>query len=192
MHRRSLRLGLLTILFSALLLRDGVFLGGLYYALIGAFLGLGVGFATYRDKQGAPWFEKFYLLRDYIAFKKKELAEYNASRVGDTRLVANARRLTNIGTFRAYITRYLRDHPKVHQDMTLMVRQLNPTPDGLPLEIYVFSNDVAWVNYEGIQADIFDHIIAIVPEFGLRVFQAPSGHDLAALAGQGDGGQYVV
>jgi miniconductance mechanosensitive channel len=132
-------------------------------------------------------FEKFYLLKDYIALKKEELTEYNASRVRDTSLVANARRLTNIGTFRAYVTRYLRDHPKVHQNMTLMVRQLNPTPEGLPLEIYVFSNDVAWVNYEGIQADIFDHIIAIVPEFGLRVFQAPSGHDLAALARQEDG-----
>jgi miniconductance mechanosensitive channel len=137
-------------------------------------------------------FEKFYLLRDYIGLKKKELAEYNATRTSDTNLVANARRLTNIGTFRAYVTRYLRDHPKVHQKMTLMVRQLNPTPEGLPLEVYVFSNDVAWVNYEGIQADIFDHIIAIVPEFDLRVFQMPSGHDLAALARQGDGGRQVV
>lgn len=146
----------------------------------------------FLEDEDVERFEKFYLLKDYIAFKKKELAEYNASRVGDTSLVANARRLTNIGTFRAYVTRYLRDHPKVHKDMTLMVRQLNPTPDGLPLEIYVFSNDVAWVSYEGIQADIFDHIIAIVPEFGLRVFQAPSGHDLAALAGQGDDGRNVV
>ncbi|MGD8698002.1 MAG: mechanosensitive ion channel [Gemmatimonadales bacterium] len=137
-------------------------------------------------------FEQFYLLKDYMAQKKKELAEYNASRVGDTSLIANARRLTNIGTFRAYVTRYLRDHPRVHQNMTLMVRQLNPTPEGLPLEIYVFSNDVGWVNYEGIQADIFDHIIAIVPEFDLRVFQVPSGRDFAALARQGSGGGQVA
>ena len=137
-------------------------------------------------------FEKFYLLKDYIGFKKKELAEYNASRTGNTSLVANARRLTNIGTFRAYVTRYLRDHPKIHQNMTLMVRQLNPTPEGLPLEIYVFSNDVGWVNYEGIQADIFDHIIAIVPEFGLRVFQAPSGSDFSTLARQAVGDRKAV
>jgi miniconductance mechanosensitive channel len=76
--------------------------------------------------------------------------------------------------------RYLRDHPKVHKGLTLMVRQRDPTPNGLPLEIYVFSSDVNWVNYEGIQSDIFDHIIAIVPEFGLRVFQAPSGRDFMA------------
>ncbi len=141
----------------------------------------------FLENEDIERFEKFYLLKDYIGFKKRELAEYNASRVGDTSLVANARRLTNIGTFRAYVTRYLRDHPKIHQNMTLMVRQLNPTPEGLPLEIYVFSNDVAWVNYEGIQADIFDHIIAIVPEFGLRVFQAPSGRDFARLTWQAGG-----
>lgn len=141
----------------------------------------------FLEEEDIERFEKFYLLKDYIHQKKKELKEYNESRVGDTSLVPNARRLTNIGTFRAYITRYLRDHPKVHQNMTLMVRQLNPTPEGLPLEIYVFSNDVAWVNYEGIQADIFDHIIAIIPEFDLRVFQVPAGHDFAALARQREG-----
>lgn len=146
----------------------------------------------FLEERDVERFEQFYLLKDYMAEKKKELAEYNASRVGDTSLIANARRLTNIGTFRAYVTRYLRDHPKVHQNMTLMVRQLNPTPEGLPLEIYVFSNDVGWVNYEGIQADIFDHIIAIVPEFELRVFQVPSGRDFAALARPGDGGGQVA
>jgi miniconductance mechanosensitive channel len=99
-------------------------------------------------------------------------------------MVANARRLTNIGTFRAYVVRYLRDHPKVHQDMTLMVRQLDPTPEGLPLEIYVFSNDTDWVAYEGSQSDVFDHFIAIVPEFGLRIFQTPSGSDLEAALGR--------
>jgi miniconductance mechanosensitive channel len=129
-------------------------------------------------------FERFVLLRDYVESKKQELAEYNEARIGDTNFVANARRLTNIGTFRAYVVRYLRDHPKVHQGMTLMVRQLDPTPQGLPLQIYVFSDDVAWVNYEGIQSDIFDHIIAIIPEFGLRVYQAPSGRDVEAALGR--------
>ncbi len=124
-------------------------------------------------------FENFVLLRDYMQEKKREIEEYNA-RVGDTALVANARRLTNIGTFRAYVVRYLRDHPNTHKGMTMMVRQLNPTPQGLPLEIYVFSNDINWVSYEGIQSDIFDHIIAIVPEFGLKIFQTPSGQDLEA------------
>jgi miniconductance mechanosensitive channel len=133
-------------------------------------------------------FGQFVLLKDYLEQKRKELEEYNASRVGNTSLVANARQLTNIGTFRAYIVRYLRDHPKVHRRMTLMVRQLDPTPEGLPLQIYVFSNDVDWVRYEGIQSDIFDHIIAIVPEFGLRVFQTPSGRDFEAALRQGSSG----
>jgi miniconductance mechanosensitive channel len=124
-------------------------------------------------------FENFLLLRDYVQEKKREIEEYNA-RVGETDLVANARRLTNIGTFRAYVVRYLRDHPKAHKGMTMMVRQLSPTPQGLPLEIYMFSNETDWVIYEGIQSDIFDHIIAIVPEFGLKIFQTPSGQDLEA------------
>ena len=135
----------------------------------------------FLDDADIDRFEKFVLLKDYMQQKKRELADYNASHVGSTSLVANARRLTNIGTFRSYVVRYLRDHPKVHQGMTLMVRQLNPTPEGLPLEIYVFSNDVDWVNYEGIQSDIFDHIIAIAPEFGLGAFQTPSGSDIEAV-----------
>jgi miniconductance mechanosensitive channel len=128
-------------------------------------------------------FEKFVLLREYIQQKKDELDKYNAEHLPDRSFVANARRLTNLGTFREYVVQYLRQHPKVHEDMTLMVRQLNPTPQGLPMEVYVFSNDVAWVAYEGIQSDIFDHILAIVPEFGLRLYQSPSGSDVeAALA----------
>jgi len=128
-------------------------------------------------------FEKFLLLREYIPQKKDELEKYNAEHLPDRTLVANARRLTNIGTFREYVVQYLRQHPNIHKDMTLMVRQLNSTPQGLPIEVYVFSNDVAWVSYEGIQSDIFDHILAIVPEFGLRLYQSPSGSDVeAALA----------
>lgn len=86
--------------------------------------------------------------------------------------------MTNIGTFRAYVWAYLRQHPKVHQGMTLLVRQLQPTTEGLPLEIYVFTNDTNWVNYENIQSDIFDHLLAVISEFGLRVYQKPSGFDL--------------
>lgn len=123
-------------------------------------------------------FGRFALLRDYIAGKRQELAEHNATVAADPEVIANARRLTNIGTLRAYAINYLRQHPGVHQDMTLLVRQLQPTAEGLPLEIYTFANDTAWANYEGIQADIFDHLLAILPEFGLRVFQSPSGYDL--------------
>jgi len=93
----------------------------------------------------------------------------------------NRRRLTNIGTFRAYMTAYLRQHPMINQEMTLMVRQLAPTPQGLPLEVYAFCKDKAWVTYEGVQADIFDHLLAILPAFDLRIYQTPTGDDVAAL-----------
>jgi len=132
-------------------------------------------------------FRKFVLLEDYVQEKEQEIDQYNAEHLPDPSFTANARRLTNIGTFREYTVRYLRQHPNIHKGMTLMVRQLNPTPQGLPLEVYVFSNDVAWVSYEGIQSDIFDHIMAIVPEFGLRLYQQPSGSDVeAALGGRTD------
>ena len=117
------------------------------------------------------------LLADYLAHKQTELAE-NQQQLGCAGTdIRNQRQLTNIGTFRAYITAYLQNHPKVHQQMTCMVRQLAPLPTGIPLELYFFSNDQEWVNYEGIQADIFDHIYAIAPVFGLRIFQHPTGHD---------------
>lgn len=125
-------------------------------------------------------FERFALLADYVRSKREDLAADAKARSTDVELVVNTRRLTNIGTFRAYIASYLRQHPKIHKRMTLMVRQLDPTPDGLPLQIYAFSNDTDWVTYEGIQSDIFDHILAVAPEFDLRVFQHPAGRDFAA------------
>lgn len=128
-------------------------------------------------------FGRFVLLENYVADKVKELADYDRAQAAEPGMVANARRLTNVGTLRAYIIQYLRHHPHIHQRMTFMVRQLQPTSQGLPLEIYVFSSDTAWVSYEGIQADIFDHILAMVPEFGMRVFQNPSGADVLALRG---------
>jgi miniconductance mechanosensitive channel len=93
----------------------------------------------------------------------------------------NGRRLTNVGTFRAYLQQYLNHHERVHKDMTLMVRQLAPTTEGLPIELYIFTNDVRWTHYETIQADIFDHVFAILPEFGLRAFQNPTGNDIRSL-----------
>ncbi len=127
---------------------------------------------------------RFRLLTDYLAAKDKELAEWNERELaGDTNPV-NARRITNIGTFRAYVIAYLKAHPRLtDKGFTLLVRQLPPTPQGLPLEIYCFTNTTNWGEYESIQADIFDHLIAILPEFGLRLFQEPSGLDLQGLKG---------
>ena len=123
---------------------------------------------------------RFNLLQDYLASKQREIDEWNAKLAEAGQEPVNTRRITNIGTFRAYVDRYLRSHPGIHQDMILMVRQLAPTPEGLPLEIYCFTNTIAWVEYEGIQADIFDHLLSILPEFGLRVYQKPGGADLRA------------
>lgn len=122
-------------------------------------------------------FSKINYITAYLEMKQREIEEFNASRKIDLATLANGRRLTNIGTFRAYVAAYLKDHPMVNQDMTFLVRQLAPTEHGLPIEIYVFCKDKAWANYEGVQSDIFDHILAVVPEFDLRVFQNPSGAD---------------
>jgi miniconductance mechanosensitive channel len=121
---------------------------------------------------------RFALLRDYLVAKEGEIDAWNARLEAQGRDAVNARRLTNIGTFRAYVESYLRNHPGIHQDMTLLVRQRSPGSDGLPLEIYCFTNTTAWGEYEAIQSDIFDHLLAIVPEFGLRIFQQPGGADI--------------
>ncbi|MFB6341860.1 mechanosensitive ion channel family protein [Saccharicrinis sp. FJH62] len=126
-------------------------------------------------------FKTFHMLKDYVNKKEIEIEEYNKKlKIGENE-VYNGRRMTNLGIFRKYLENYLKQHPKIHQDMTFLVRQLQPTDKGIPLEIYVFSNDQAWANYEAIQADIFDHVLAIIPEFGLRVFQAPTGSDFKNL-----------
>jgi miniconductance mechanosensitive channel len=132
-------------------------------------------------------FEQFTLLKDYIAAKQADIRAYNDALAASTGDDVSMRRLTNIGTFRAYIFNYLKHHPKIHQNMTLIVRQLQPGADGLPIEIYCFTNDTQWANYEDIQSDIFDHTFAIVPEFGLRVFQQPTGSDIAALGEKSTG-----
>ncbi|HMO74335.1 MAG TPA: mechanosensitive ion channel family protein [Sphingopyxis sp.] len=120
------------------------------------------------------------LINDYLDRKQDELGEWNAKLGEAASELANARRITNIGTFRAYIVAYLRDHAKISKDMTLIVRQLAPTSQGLPIEIYCFTTTTAWSAYEDIQADIFDHLLAILPEFHLRPFQEPSGMDFRA------------
>lgn len=117
-------------------------------------------------------------ITDYMQRKKQEIEKSNADRGVNAQNAANARRLTNIGTFRAYVSAYLQNHPMINTDMTFLIRQLAPTQHGLPLEIYVFCKDKVWANYEAVQADIFDHLLAIAGEFDLRVYQYPSGTDL--------------
>jgi miniconductance mechanosensitive channel len=129
-------------------------------------------------------FKKIHYLSDYIEEKEREIAAFNRENNIDPSSKVNGRRLTNIGTFRVYISNYLANHPKIHKELIFMVRQLAPGEYGLPLEIYAFTNDVRWTYYETIQADIFDHILAAAPEFGLRVFQNPTGHDMRNLLGE--------
>lgn len=137
----------------------------------------------FLSKEELEHLKRFNLLDGYFDNKISELNKWNEAYVrssnGDS---LDSRRLTNIGSFRAYVEHYLRNNPGIHQSgMTLMVRQLSPTPEGLPIEIYCFTTTTAWTAYEGIQSDIFDHLLAIAPEFNLRVYQAPSGADMRAL-----------
>jgi miniconductance mechanosensitive channel len=122
-------------------------------------------------------FSKIRYIADYMEKKKKELAEHNTAQGLDDAPPTSKRQLTNVGTFRAYVISYLKNHPMVNQDMTFLIRQLAPGEHGLPIEIYVFCKDKVWAHYEAIQSDIFDHILAVVPEFDLKVFQSPAGTD---------------
>ncbi|MBY4597053.1 mechanosensitive ion channel family protein [bacterium BD-1] len=133
------------------------------------------------------------LIADYIREKASAVKISRGMRARElgealARVPANQRRLTNIGTFRAYVLAYLKANQDIRQDMTLMVRLMQPTPEGAPLELYCFTGTTAWVDYEAIQGDIFDHLLAILPEFGLRSFQSPGGADLRALAHASGGG----
>ena len=143
---------------------------------------LDVSTVKFCDEEMLARFAKIQYITAHIERKKQELAEYNQLNQVDLSHLVNGRRMTNIGTFRAYIQAYLKNHPQINQEMTFLIRQLAPTSKGLPLEIYVFCKDIVWANYEAIQADIFDHIFAIVPAFDLRVFQEPTGTDFRALA----------
>ncbi len=140
---------------------------------------------------------RIQILKPYLEARLAEVERWNQEHGADPASPVNGRRLTNIGTFRAYCLAWLRTHPLVHEGMTLLVRQLPPDAQGLPLEIYVFSRETRWVPYEAFQADLFDHLLAALPEFGLRVHQIPSGADLRLLArvglsGSGAGGPGAV
>lgn len=123
-------------------------------------------------------FKNLELIKEYVIEKQKEVESYNIEKGLPTDDRISRRSQTNVGIFRKYLELYLENHPMINKQMTFLVRQLQPTDKGLPIEIYVFSKDKAWANYEAIQADIFDHILAVIPEFELRVFQAPTGYDI--------------
>ncbi len=142
---------------------------------------LDVSSIRFQTRDEVDHFTRFALLKDYIRDKEQELTEYNAGLATEVDAEVNRRRLTNAGTFRAYAYNYLKNHPNIHEGMTLIVRQLAAGPEGLPLEIYCFTGTTEWAAYEDIQSDIFDHLLAIVPEFGLRLFQKPAGSDLVNL-----------
>ncbi|MDT8401749.1 MAG: mechanosensitive ion channel [Bacteroidales bacterium] len=135
----------------------------------------------FLDKKQIEKLKKIQILKDYIETKEKDLKDFNEKHDIDDSVLVNGRRMTNVGSFRAYINAYLKQHPKIHNDMTFLVRQLPVSEKGLPIELYVFSRDQEWAKYEAVQADIFDHLLAVVPEFGLRVFQNPTGDDFQQL-----------
>ena len=141
----------------------------------------------FQSPEEIKHFERFALLKDYLAEKQHELHDYNTSLGAEFDETVNQRRLTNVGTFRAYAFNYLKNHPRIHKGMTLMVRQLPPGPEGLPLEVYCFTTTTVWTEYEDIQADIFDHLLAVVSEFGLRLYQKPAGSDLVGLGSNPEG-----
>ena len=135
-----------------------------------------VRFLSGEERDGL---RRIALIDDYLDAKRRELEDYNAELAAVGKDPVNTRRVTNLGTFRAYVAAYLRAHPRVRDDMTLMVRQLDPGATGIPLEVYCFTATTAWGEYEDIQSDIFDHLLAVLPEFGLRLFQQPGGADVA-------------
>lgn len=124
---------------------------------------------------------RFALLTDYLDEKKEQLQQSQKTQIQAGYDPVNQRRLTNIGTFRAYANEYIKYKQGVHQDMIMMVRMMEPTAEGIPIEVYCFSDDTAWVNYERLQGDIFDHLIAILPEMSLRLYQSPSGADFSGV-----------
>jgi miniconductance mechanosensitive channel len=126
-------------------------------------------------------YQRFQLISDYIEKKKEEVREFNKDQKVDLEELVNGRRLTNLGTFRAYLKAYLKQRSDVHQGLTFLVRHLDPGANGLPIEVYVFAKTIEWGKYEDIQADIFDHIFAVVPHFDLRIFQYPTGTDLQGI-----------
>ena len=146
------------------------------------YVNIDLGSIKFCSSEMLEQFKRIQLISQYIQNRQEEILVYNKKHQVDGSTLVNGRRLTNIGVFRSYVEAYLRQHPMIHKDMTFLIRQLSPSENGLPIEIYVFCKDTNWTAYEAIQADIFDHILAVVPEFDLRVFQEPSGSDFQKIA----------
>jgi miniconductance mechanosensitive channel len=142
---------------------------------------LDINSIKFCDTDDISRYRKIDYIKEYLEEKKVELDGYNQQSGNVQESLANGRRLTNVGTFRAYVLAYLKHHPLINQDLTILARQLSPSDGGLPIEVYAFSADKNWANYESLQADIFDHLLAVVSEFDLRVFQKPSGVDMQRL-----------
>ena len=136
------------------------------------------------DERLLQKFKKINLLKNYIEQKEKEIENHNKTKNIDSTEIINGRRLTNIGTFREYLKSYLKNREDINDGFTFLVRQLTPGPEGIPIEVYVFADTVNWVRYEEIQADIFDHIFAVISEFELNIFQNPTGKDFRAFLGE--------
>ena len=146
------------------------------------YVNIDLGSIKFCSSEMLERFKRIQLISQYIQNRQEEILVYNKKHQVDESTLVNGRRLTNIGVFRSYVEAYLRQHPMIHKDMTFLIRQLSPSENGLPIEIYVFCKDTNWTAYEAIQADIFDHILAVVPEFDLRVFQEPSGSDFQKIS----------
>ena len=145
------------------------------------FVYIDLGSIKFCSSEMLERYKLIQLISKTIQDRQQEILEFNQQNNIDESTLVNGRRLTNIGVFRSYVEAYLRHHPMIHQEMTFIVRQLSPGEKGLPIEIYVFCKDTNWTAYESVQADIFDHILAVVPEFDLQVFQEPSGTDFQKL-----------
>lgn len=130
------------------------------------------------DEEMRESFKKIHLISDFISHRQSEIEKYNSEHTFDTTALINGRRMTNIGVFRNYVISYLENHPGINQEMTLIVRQQQATALGLPIEIYCFTKSVKWLDYEGVQSDIFDHLFAAASYFGLEIFQSPTGSDI--------------
>ncbi len=128
-------------------------------------------------------FKKIDLIKDYVNERAAEIEKYNQEKGVNTELAINGRRMTNLGTFRRYVTEYLKNHPKIRTDLTLVVRYLQPTDRGLPIELYVYSSETGLVDFEAVQSDIFDHLLASIETFELKLFQSPTSSDFKQLAG---------
>lgn len=138
----------------------------------------------FLDNKDIERLQKYHLIEDYVLRKQKDINGFNVEKNYDKSSLINGRNLTNIGVFRKYMEEYVKFHPAINKDMTLMTRQLEPTEKGLPIEVYTFSSDKNWVNYEHIMSDIFDHLLAAIPYFDLEVFEVPAGNDFKGIADQ--------